>query len=83
MVFIFLRHYNPDVDPKPRPNRRLYLQVLKRMTPSQRFNKAVELSELGKELFRQGLRKRFPDATDAEFHKLFLERLAKCHNRNY
>jgi hypothetical protein len=81
--FHFSLHYNPDMDPKPRPNRRLYLQVLKRMTPSERLLKAIELSETGKELFRSGLRKRFPDLDEAAFHKLYLERLAKCHNRNY
>jgi hypothetical protein len=68
---------------KVRPNRRHYLEVLKRMTPSQRLQKTMELSNLGKELLRHGLRRRFPGATEAEIHKRFLERLAKCHNRNY
>ncbi|HET6247057.1 MAG TPA: hypothetical protein VFE47_05100 [Tepidisphaeraceae bacterium] len=71
------------MDPKPRPNHRLYLQVLKRMTPEQRLKKAMELSELGKRLFLHGLRKRFPQATDAEIHTLYLKRLERCHNRNY
>jgi hypothetical protein len=31
----------------------------------------------------QGLRNRFPDASDATIQALFLERIAKCHNRNY
>lgn len=71
------------MDIKPRPNHRLYLQVLRRMTPEQRLKKAMELSALVKRLFRQGLRQRFPHLSPEEFHKLYLERLAKCHNRNY
>jgi hypothetical protein len=29
------------------------------------------------------LRQRFPDLPEDDFHRLYLERLAKCHNRNY
>jgi hypothetical protein len=68
---------------KPQPNRALYIQILRQMTPQQRLQKAFELSEMSKELFKQGLRKRFPDLSEEEFHKLYLERLEKCHNRNY
>jgi hypothetical protein len=71
------------MDPKPRPNHRLYLQVLQSMSAEEKLLKTFELSALGKELLREGLRKRFPDATKEELHHLFLERLAKCHNQNY
>ncbi len=70
------------MDPKPRPNRKLYLQVLRKMTPEARLSKAFELSAMCRELFRQGLRRRFPELPDEEFHKLYLRRLEKCHNRN-
>lgn len=53
------------------------------MTPSQRALKCFELSEMSKRFFIHGLRKRFPNLPEAEFHSLLLERLAKCHNRNY
>ena len=53
------------------------------MTPEQRLLKAFEMSAFTKALFREGLRKRFPQLSEEEFHKLFLERLALCHNRNY
>ena len=43
----------------------------------------MELSELTKEMFKRGLRKRFPNLTDEQFHTLFLARLEKCHNKNY
>lgn len=70
-------------DPKPRPNHRLYIETLRRMTPEQRLAKAFELSELAKRAFIDGLRRRFPDLSEEEFKKLLLARLEKCHNRNY
>jgi hypothetical protein len=72
-----------SMDPKPRPNHRLYLQVLARMTPEQHLLKAFELSAFTRALFKEGLRKRFPDLSEEELHRVFLERLARCHNRNY
>ena len=71
------------MDPKPRPNHKLYLESLRRMSPAQRLAKAFELSEFSKQLFIAGLRKRFPDLSLDEFHALLLDRLAKCHNKNY
>ena len=71
------------MDPKPRPNHRRYLEVLRNMTPEQRLLKAFELSDFAKSLFLHGLRRRFPDVTEEEFRKILLARLAKCHNRNY
>ena len=37
------------MDPKPRPNRRLYLHVLRSMTAEQKALKTFELGEMGKE----------------------------------
>jgi hypothetical protein len=70
------------MDAKPRPNRERYLQVLRTMTPEQRRLKARELNELGKALLRAGLKQQFPHASEAELHRKFLDRLARCHNRN-
>ena len=53
------------------------------MGPSRRAAKAFELSDMTKQVFRDGLRRRFPDLPEAELHALFLQRLARCHNRNY
>ena len=71
------------MNPKPRPNHRRYLEVLRRMTAEERLRKAWELSETARELFRTGLRRRFPDLPEREFRQLYLKQLAKCHNRNY
>ncbi|MCA9291542.1 MAG: hypothetical protein KDA25_10460 [Phycisphaerales bacterium] len=70
-------------DPKPRPNHERYLEILRRMTPAQRLEKALELSALAKELFLAGLRHRHPDADETTIRRLMLEHLARCHNENY
>lgn len=71
------------MDPKPRPNHQLYVQILRSMTPDQRLRKALELTELGKRLFAEGLRRLHPDLSESEFRKLYLKYLAKCHNNTY
>lgn len=65
------------------PSHKVYIQVLRGMSPERRLLKAFELSEFTRQLFAHGLRKRFPDLPEEEFARLFLERLDKCHNRNY
>ena len=71
------------MDPKPRPNHRLYLEILRKMTPEKRLLKAFELTSFANQLFVHGLRKRYPDIAAKEFAQILKERLDKCHNRNY
>ena len=71
------------MNPKSSPNHALYVRILRHMTPEQRLRKAFELSEMSRALFVKGLRARFPNLTQEEFHALVLRRLEKCHNRNY
>ena len=68
---------------KKHPNHALYLKALRRMTAEERLQKSFELSVFCRKLFLEGLRKRFPNMPDAELKKIYLERLNKCHNRNY
>ena len=68
---------------KENPNHQIYLQALCNMTPEQRLMKVFELSDLTKKLFLHGLRKRFPEKTEAEIKAIYAERIALCHNRNY
>jgi hypothetical protein len=68
---------------KPRPNHAEYLRVLRRMTPDQRLRKAFELGELSRALYRDGLRKRHPELDVQGLQKLLVDRLLRCHNRNY
>jgi len=70
------------MDPKPRPNREIYLAALRRMTPEQRLEKTIELSEFGKDLFLHGLRQRFPDADEKQIMSIYLRRVMRCPSRN-
>lgn len=71
------------MNPKPRPNHKIYIEILRGMTAEQKLEIAFDLSETTRALFREGLRKRFPDATEEELHRIYLKRLEKCYNRNY
>lgn len=68
---------------KQDPNHRLYIEALRRMTSRGRLERAFELSEFSRGLFIHGLRRRFPDLPEKALMKIYLERLNKCHNRNY
>jgi hypothetical protein len=68
---------------KQSPNHKQYLTTLNKMSAEQRLLKTLELSALVKALFIGGLNKRFPDKTEAEIKEIYLQRLAKCYNRNY
>jgi len=68
---------------KKRVNHRVYLRALRGMTSQERLGKAFELSESSRKLFLHGLRRRFPDLSEEAVMKIYLERLDKCHNRNY
>lgn len=57
---------------KPRPNQHRYVQALQEMSPEQRLIKALELTEMAKELFLSGLRNLWPDKTEVQYKKLDL-----------
>ena len=68
---------------KPNPNHRVYLGILRRLSPEDRLRKGFELSALSRSLFVHGLRRTFPDLGPGEFRLLVRDRLDKCHNRIY
>jgi hypothetical protein len=53
------------------------------MTPQERLRKALELSQFSRTLVVAGLRRLHPDASAEEFQRVLLERLERCHNRNF
>jgi hypothetical protein len=71
------------VDAKSSANHREVLRALARMTPEERLRQTLELSDFTRRLFKQGLKKRFPKLAPDRLHRLYLERLGGCHNRNY
>lgn len=68
---------------KPAPNHKVYLEVLQKMSPAERLEKAFQLSKMTKQLFLEGLYKRFPEKNETEIRSIYLERIHKCYNRNY
>jgi hypothetical protein len=71
------------MDIKRRPNHRIYIKTLRQMGPEAGLLKVFELSDFSRALFLHGLRKRPRDLSDEALRKLYLERIDKCHNRNY
>ena len=71
------------MDKKARPNHRIYIQTLRQLTPEARLVKSFELTQMTRDLFMRGLHRRFPKLPEAAIKKIYLERLDKCHNRNY
>jgi len=71
------------INRKKHPNHKIYLQILSQMSPEKRLLKAFELSDFANQLFKSGLRRRFADLSGEELKKISLDRLEKCHNRNY
>lgn len=67
---------------KPRPNDARYLAVLKSMTPAEKLHKAMELTEMSRQLFRAGLKQQFPELSPEELQALYVKRLLQCHKRN-
>lgn len=70
-------------DPKPRSNHQRRLQILRSMDPAQKLKQVFKLNERMLKLFRIGLRRRFPDLSEPEFEKVYLQMRERCHNRNY
>jgi hypothetical protein len=64
-----------------RPNRRVHIETLRRMTPERRLAKAFELSDMTREALRAGLAQRYPDATPQELTAMVIERLGRCRER--
>ncbi len=71
------------MNPKQRPNHRLYIEALRKMTPEKRLLKTFELSSFSNQLFVHGLRKKYANVSAAYFSQILKDRLEKCHNRNY
>ena len=64
-------------------SRKVYIDILKKMSPEQRLLKTFELTEFGKNLFFTGLKERYADLSEEEVRKIYIKKLIECHNRNY
>lgn len=43
------------------------------LTPAQRFRIAADMHETGKRMYKQKLRRKFPQASDEELRKMFVD----------
>ena len=64
-------------------NHKLWIDILRKMTSEEKLVKAFEMTEFARDLFKIGLKKRFPDKSEEELNQIYLRRIQKCHNRNY
>ncbi len=53
------------------------------MSDEKKLEITLQLSHFTKQLFIEGLRERFPEKSENDIKKLYLERLQLCYNRNY
>lgn len=66
-----------------RQTHREYIKILKKMTPQERLQRALELSDLTKSLFITGLKMRYPDYSEKDIKNLYIEKIYKCHSSDY
>lgn len=63
-----------SMDDKTQSDHKQYLKLLREMTVEQKLQIVFELTERERTALRQALRLEFPNATEPELHRLFLER---------
>ena len=73
------------MDPLPSSDEehQAYLRILAQIPPGEKMLRAMELSDLGRRMLKDALRSAFPQLDEERLHRLYLERLELCHNRNY
>jgi hypothetical protein len=69
--------------PALKPNREAYVESLRRLGPDGRLRVAIELTEATQRMLRDAIATRHPELPEAERHRIYLERLRQCRNRNY
>jgi hypothetical protein len=77
-----VKYYSEMTDEQKKAHR-VYIQALRDMGPERRAARMFELSEWTRRLFLGGLREANPHLSEEELHKLFLQRIDLCHNRNW
>jgi hypothetical protein len=67
---------------KPRPNHREYIKALQAMTPEQRLKIAFDLSEMEEQAALRQLARAFPELSELEIKRLYLDRLIEQERAN-
>ena len=67
---------------KLEPNRRQYIQILRRMTGEERMRIGFELFEMAKNVMIEGIKAQNPLIEAEEIQKEVSRRMMRCHRRN-
>jgi hypothetical protein len=69
------------MNPKPRPNHKRYLEILRRMTPAQRLQKSFELTELANRRLKEYLQRHHAQQSEQQIQSLYLETRMRLNRR--
>ena len=64
------------------PNRKQYVEILRKMTGEQRMRIAFELFEMAKHVMIEGMKAQNPDIKAEEIQQEVVRRMMRCHRRN-
>ena len=67
---------------KVKPNRKQYVEILRKMTGEQRMRIGFELFEMAKDIMIEGMRAQNPDIKAEEIQGEVVRRMMRCHKRN-
>jgi hypothetical protein len=57
----------------------VWRRVVRSMTGPQKVTKAFELTEMTRQIMREGIRRQHPDAGESEIHEMYVDRLLQYH----
>jgi hypothetical protein len=64
------------------PNRKQYVEILRKMTGEERMRIAFELLEMAKDIMIEGMKAQNPDIKAEEIQQEVVRRMMRCHRRN-
>jgi len=64
------------------PNRKQYIEILRKMTGEERVRIAFELFEMAKNIMIEGIKAQNPDFTQEEIQQEVVRRMMLCHRMN-
>ncbi len=59
------------------------IEIYRNMTPQQRIEEAIKLSDITYEIMKEGIRHQNPEADEQTIQKLAFERMQICRKKNF
>ncbi|MBC8526864.1 MAG: hypothetical protein H8D22_08410 [Candidatus Cloacimonetes bacterium] len=59
------------------------IEIYRKMTPQQRIEEAIQLTDLTYEVMKEGIRNQHPNLDEAAIQKLVLERMEICRKKGF